>query len=289
MNKVFLGDVLEIAADLEENSVDLIITSPPYFGLRTYKSNKKEEVGSEESMIEYVERLKKIFNGLKTLLKDSGSIFLNIGDTYASSTLRAGQTAPDGFERAKRNLTCKAKSNKYPKGIRRDFGKVRNKSLMGVPWRVALAMIDDGWILRNDIIWAKRMLFDSGHFYGVHKPQPTVIDRFMDTKEYIFMFTKNDKYYFDKFYADFPSVWSLKIQPGKTGHVAIFPEMLPALIILAACPKGGLVLDPFAGSGTTLLAAKALGCQYIGIDICEENVELMESRLEQQEEINVAI
>lgn len=264
------GDALAEAASLPNGSVDCIVTSPPYFGLRDYGS--ESQYGLEETPAAYVETMRALFNECRRVLADNGTLWLNIGDSY--SGIRGGKSAPDNKNK---HAEADTPSSFTGKGSQR-------KNLLGIPWRVAFALQDDGWILRNSIIWNKPNAMPE-----------SVTDRLSGRHENLFMFSKSQRYWFDldpireasgggvgrndrgKNPGD---VWSINTQPFPGAHFAVFPQELARRCIVAGCKPGGTVLDPFSGSGTTGLVAQQNGRKYVGIDISAEYLKLsMESRL----------
>ena len=269
--KIYQGNCIEVLKDFLDESIDCVVTSPPYWGLRDY--NEEEQLGLEETPEEFVANLVKVFSEVKRVLKSSGSVWLNLSDTYY------------------------------------------NKSLAGIPFRVAFALQLDGWYLRQDIIW--------------HKPNPmpeSVQDRCTKSHEYIFLLTKSPKYFYDidaireplaessigrlnqnlekqigttranggqKTNGNFKavgdqekgankkSVWKITTKPYKEAHFATFPIELPITCIKAGCPEGGIVLDPFFGSGTTGLAAQELHRHWVGIELNSEYIEIANRRVGQ--------
>lgn len=250
------GDSLEQARTLTDGSVDCIVTSPPYFGLRDYGTGG--QYGLEESPAEYVETMRALFSELRRVLADDGTLWLNIGDSYYS-----GNGSPTGSDDRRPGR----------RGFKRILDKpgqpwARKKNLLGIPWRVAFALQDDGWNLRNDIIWRKPNV--------MHEP---VNDRYYSSHEHIFMFSKSKIYNFS---GDRDAdVWDVNTKPFPAAHFAVFPPEIPRRCILAASKPGGTVLDPFSGSGTTGLAAQELGRKYIGIDLSADYLKLsLETRLQ---------
>ncbi|MGV0793046.1 DNA-methyltransferase [Mycolicibacterium sp. XJ1819] len=294
------GDAYQVACGLSDSSVDCIVTSPPYFGLRDYGT--EGQYGLESSPAEYVERMRGLFAELRRVLADDGTLWLNLGDSYAGSWGAQGKE-PQGF---RRDLIDRGAYN----GSTTRTGSIRPgmpaaKNLMGIPWRVAFALQDDGWILRNAIIWNKPNAMPE-----------SVTDRLSGRYEHVFLFSKQSRYRFDLDPireptitdhrstpaancdgalgragktsilhrgwkpGDSPSgrnpgdVWTMTTKPFPGAHFACFPPELPQRCILAGCKPGGTVLDPFSGSGTTGLAAQRTGRKYIGIDLNAEYLEL---------------
>lgn len=296
---LLLGDALAVAAEMADDSVDCIVTSPPYFRLRDYGT--EGQYGLESSPAEYVETMRALFSELRRVLADDGTLWLNLGDSYYSGRGNPGPNSADEKQPARRGW------------IRpQDRGGVEwstPKNLLGIPWRVAFALQDDGWILRNAIIW--------------HKPNAmpeSVTDRLAGRYEHVFLFSKSRRYWFDldpirepAITADRPlvpakhqvihgswstgsggnhqqptssglgrdlngrnpgDVWAINTQPFSAAHFAVYPVQLPQRCILAGCKPGGTVLDPFSGSGTTGLAAQRLGRKYVGIDVNAEYLDL---------------
>ena len=250
-------DVLEGLALLDDESVDCIVTSPPYWGLRNYEDNDRQ-IGSEESPWEYVETMTEVFRNARRILKPSGTVWLNIGDSYATRSPNRNNTA--GMFKDRNYDTIPAGKRSIPSGLKR-------KDLIGVPWRVALALQEDGWWLRNDIIWNKP------------NPMPSpATDRCTVAHEYIFLLSKSDTYYFDADLIREPgperanarTVWRLKPNSYHGSHFAVFPEELPERCIKAGARKGGTVLDLFSGSGTQVIKRFDLiitQCVVIDLDL----------------------
>lgn len=296
------GNSLEVLANLDPGSVDCIVTSPPYFGLRDY--GVEGQHGSEKSPAEYVETMRATFAEARRVLADDGTLWLNLGDSYYSGRGNPGPNSADERQVARRGW---ARAVDRPG---QEWG--RPKSLLGIPWRVALALQEDGWILRNDIIWAKPNAMPE-----------SVTDRLSNRHEHLFMFSKSKRYWFDldpirepllhpdavgsgiKFggakaagYGN-PTysgneyegngkgrnpgdVWTIPTAPFPGAHFATFPIELPRRCIQAGCKPGGTVLDPYSGSGTTGLAAGQLGRRYVGIDLNQEYLDLsLRTRLAQ--------
>ena len=263
---IFEGDAHNVLQRLPDESVQCLITSPPYWGLRDYAF--AEQIGLEPTLPQYVNRLTSVFAEARRVLKDDGVFWLNIGDGYTSGN--RGWRAPDKKNpaRAMSSRPC------TPEGL-------KPKDLLGLPWRLAFALQDDGWYLRADIIW--------------HKPNVTpesVKDRPTRAHEYVFMFTKSERYYYDresvmeesaKGKRNRRSVWSINTQAFTGAHFATFPPSLIEPCIMSATRTGDYVLDPFFGSGTADLTAQKLGRRYIGIELFREYVDLAASRLKADE------
>lgn len=305
---LYHGSADTVLAQLDPGSVDCIVTSPPYFGLRDYGVDG--QIGAEPSPAEFVEALVAVFREARRVLADDGTLWLNLGDSY----VHKNASGPQGVtgERASRTFTAAAVGG---------WSGLPDKNLLGIPWRVALALQDDGWILRNSIIW--------------HKPNAmpeSVTDRLSNRHENVFMFSKRARYWFDLDPVREPhewtqrritpprqavsgvdagrvrhrpdlygerlaveagpaghelgknpgDVWSIPTAPFPGAHFATMPPALAERCIQAGCKPGGTVLDPFSGSGTTGLAAAKHGRRYVGIDLNEGYLKLsLETRLSQ--------
>ncbi|MBM4580877.1 site-specific DNA-methyltransferase [Prescottella equi] len=233
------GDALAVATTLGSSSVDCIVTSPPYFGLRDY--GEPGQYGLEATPAEYVETIRALFSELRRVLADDGTLWLNVGDTYSGRADRsAGASGSRGHDDALPERVNTARL-------------LGTKQLLGIPWRVAFALQDAGWILRSEVVW--------------HKPnsQPESIqDRPMRGHEQVFLFSKSRNYWYEQNFDR--DVWSVPAERF-AGHAATMPVELAARAIRSGCRPGGAVLDPFSGSGTTGLAAALHGRRYIGIDL----------------------
>lgn len=325
-NTILCGDALLELRKIPSESIDSIITSPPYWGLRDY--GIEGQIGLEKTPEEYVAKMVEVFREVKRVLKKEGTVWLNLGDSYAGSG--KGQFS-DGEHDPKKNKTdgMKLENGIVPKGL-------KPKDLVGIPWRVAFALQAEGWYLRQDIIW--------------HKPNPlpeSVTDRCTKSHEYIFLLARSQNYYFDNEaikekaiyglnsedhrppgivrdrlygykskeaklrgrvvnetdngitirhpqgkhgnkqqspktlvdYRNKRSVWTVTTKPFKEAHFATFPEKLIEPMIQAGCPEKGIVLDCFMGAGTTAIAAKKLGRNFIGVEINPEYIKIAKSRL----------
>lgn len=270
---VLVGDALSQLKLLQDNSIDCCVTSPPYFGLRDYGIDG--QIGLEPTPDEYVAKLTGIFEEVKRVLKDDGTLWLNIGDSWATH---------GGCKNSKHSHNFRSSNVAEKEGIYRQkpYGKqigLKEKDIIGIPWMVAFALRNNGYYLRQDIIWSKPNPMPEG-----------VKDRYTKSHEYLFLFSKSHKYYFDYSNAQEPtvdgeklrsmrSVWTIQTSPYKGAHFATFPPSLVEPCILAGCKAGGVVLDPFMGSGTTCMVAKQNGRGYIGIELNPEYVELAKKRI----------
>jgi site-specific DNA-methyltransferase (adenine-specific) len=261
---IFEGDALAVLQHLPSQSVQCVVTSPPYWGLRDYDID--EQIGLEPTLPQFLNRLTETFREVRRILKDDGVFWLNIGDGYTSGN-RAWR-APDKKNpaRAMDVRPC------TPDGL-------KPKDLIGIPWRLAFALQDDGWYLRADIIWNKPNAMPE-----------SVKDRPTRSHEYMFMFSKSEKYFYDKAAVLEPngrnrrSVWDIHTQAGFAGsHFATFPPRLIEPCIQASSGVGDIVLDPFFGSGTTGLVAESLGRRYVGIELNPAYVALAVRRLSMTE------
>lgn len=389
LNKVYLGNSLEVIKTFPDESVDCVVTSPPYYGLRDYgtgtwiggdpncphyRTSKvtentatghkgmaekgagagdaiyksvcpicgavrvDEQIGLEETPEDYIERLVTLFREIRRVLKKEGTCWVNLGDSYNSTP--SGNT-DKWIEENRDRISWRKMQKGEERPQQRKAGLVKGlkpKDLIGIPWMFAFAMRNDGWWLRQDIIW--------------HKPNPmpeAVTDRCTKSHEYIFLFSKSQKYFFDyeaimepvadqqrtnyqsgsrKFGVnadrndndlgerskDWKSktkncqydgqrpntmhlrreqglpdeeylvrnkrdVWSVNVRPNNEAHFATYPQMLIQPCILAGSPQGGVILDPFMGSGTTGIVARKLGRKYVGIELNPEYQKMAERRI----------
>ncbi|MFA5409618.1 MAG: site-specific DNA-methyltransferase [Bacilli bacterium] len=292
---IYCGDCLEILRTLPTESVNCCVTSPPYYGLRDY--GVSGQIGLEQSPEEYVAKLVDVFREVRRVLRDDGSFWLNLGDSYAANR---GYQVPDNKHIDVGNS----------KGMNATSIGLKPKDLIGTPWRVAFALQADGWYLRQDIIW--------------HKPNPmpeSVKDRCTKAHEYVFLLSKSARYFYDceavrepikqtsglnfrarartangalggdnKHHmesrvftgvkgANRRSVWTIPTKPYKGAHFATFPPALVEPCILAGCPAGGTVIDPFFGSGTVGAVAVKHGRDFVGIELNPEYIALAEKRI----------
>lgn len=288
---IIYGDCRDKLKELEPESVQMCVTSPPYWGLRDYGHD--DQLGLEETPEEYTANMVEVFRQVKRVIKDDGTLWLNLGDSYAGNNSRASTGGRAGYGTKREGV------------FNNLSGNLKQKDLVGIPFRVAFALQADGWYLRQDIIW--------------HKPNPmpeSVTDRCTKSHEYIFLLSKSAKYFFDaeaiKEEAEtLPhkmggkrtskdrndgdrqnvvigdgkrnkrSVWSINTQPYSEAHFAVFPEKLIEPCIQAGSKVGDVVLDPFFGSGTTGEVAERFGRDYIGIELNEDYKSLQRKRCSQ--------
>lgn len=305
MNKIFEGDCIEGMKNLPDKSVNCCVTSPPYFGLRDY--GHEGQIGLEETPDQFVAKLVEVFREVKRVLKDDGTLWLNLGDSYAGGGGASGHTVET------KNLGANTSNYGAVKSGGKRYG-LKQKDLIGIPWMVAFALRADGWYLRQDIIW--------------HKPNPmpeSVTDRCTKSHEYIFLLSKSQKYWYDheaikeesvmdrmpgrnmtdtrtthgkgggnsgianllkKYHEDgFPenrnkrSVWTVTTKPYSEAHFATYPPDLIVDCIKAGCPEGGLILDPFMGAGTTAMVARKLNRNYVGFELNPEYIKIAQNRI----------
>lgn len=265
LNKITCGNTEQLIKELPNNSINLIITSPPYFGCRVYGN---ETLGREENPIEYINNLLKYTIELKRVLHKEGSFYLNIGDVYFGTK---------GFSRNKGNYARKTDKNYIAHKIVKPDGKyLQYKQLLMLPERVAIGMQEQGWILRNNIIWEKP------------NPVPSYSpDRRYPVYEHIFHFVKSRKYFFDldiaKKLNNHRDIYRNGIEPFKE-HQASFPVSLIKPLILTTSNENDIVFDPFIGSGTTAVAAIETKRRFIGFEINEEFCQIANKRIKEAEE-----
>lgn len=256
---IYQGDALHVLRTLPSSSVQCVVTSPPYWGLRDY--NIPHQIGLEETLPKFIARLRAVFAEVRRVLRDDGLFWLNIGDGYTSGN--RGWRAPDKKNRA-RAMNIRPDT---PAGL-------KPKDLMGIPWRLAFALQEDGWFLRADIIWNKPNAMPE-----------SVKDRPTRAHEYLFMFSKSEKYRYDREAVmdangrNRRSVWDINTIAYAGAHFAVFPARLIEPCIKASTRPGNFVLDPFFGSGTAGLVAASLGRRYIGIELNPEYIMLARARL----------
>jgi DNA modification methylase len=260
---VYTGDAFEILKTLPSDAYDCVITSPPYYCLRDY--GVEGQIGLEDTAADYVAAIGSVMDKLFRVLKPQGMLFLNLGDTYYS-----GKGLSHGVDRksSKRRFGLRAVDKSGGLGL-----GLKPKTLIGIPWRVAINMIERGWILRSSIIWYRKNCL----------PEP-VRDRPRRSYENLFMFVKSRKYYFNgETLRDIEQedMWTIVARPKQSNGLstAPFPDELVSRCLAIGCPPGGAVLDPFAGSGTTLRVAVGEGKPATGIDLNEEYCQYMAEEL----------
>ena len=301
-NIIYNSDCLTGLGNLPDDSIDCCVTSPPYYGLRDYGVDG--QIGLEETPDAYITRLIEVFREIRRVLKPTGTLWVNIGDSYAGSgkgawknkTAQKEVYTPDPGDAVSRMA-------KVWKGV-------KPKDLIGIPWMLAFALRADGWFLRQDIIWSKP------------NPMPeSVTDRCTKSHEYIFLLSRSSRYYFDieaikekavtndtckrnrnltkmnntpgrkemgglvrndYLKRNKRSVWTVTTKPFNGEHFAVYPEKLIEDCIKAGCPENGIVLDPFMGSGTTGIVARKLNRKYIGFELNPGYIEIADKRLKKE-------
>lgn len=259
-HRILVGDCIEMMQTLSDQSVHTCITSPPYFWQRDYGVDG--QIGHEDTPEAFVQALVSVFREVRRVLREDGTLWLNLGDSYYNGNGQPKGSDPrspsrDWMRKKARPLDVAGLG--YPK-----------KSLLGMPWRVALAMQADGWTLRQEIIWCRDTAF----------PEPSVKDRPHRQHETIFLFSKARRYEFDRNALEEESVWHIPHERGARGHSAPFPAGLARRCMLVGCPEGGTVLDPFGGSGTTALVAMQEGRQSVMCELNPEYAALARQRLD---------
>ncbi len=317
INKIHNVDCLQGLRRLPSDSIDCCVTSPPYWALRDYGVDG--QLGLEQTFEEYVIQLCNIFDEIKRVLKNGGTCWVNLGDTYSGSCQGAGKKTKERIESKKvENLgSSQNYLKKYGHALTQKppsaKTSVPSKSLCMIPFRFAIEMVNRVWILRNNIIW--------------HKPNcmpSSSKDRFTVDFEYLFFFAKNNKYYFEQQFEEFKSniydrarmakarteyggkwaqdsggaikqqrafvagysigrnkrsVWTICTKPSREAHFAVYPERLIETPIKAGCPRGGIVLDPFMGSGTTAVVAKKHHRNFIGFELNPEYCKIANKKI----------
>ena len=289
-SKILCADALDGLRTLPDGCISMCVTSPPYYGLRDY--GVANQIGTEPTPAAYIERLVAVFREVRRVLRDDGTLWVNIADSYAGSGKIVSSQLPHVRD-------C-----------------IKPKDMIGIPWLLAFALRADGWFLRSDIIWNK-----------INCLPESVRDRPTKSYEHIFLLAKSSHYYYDaeaikepitessrvryqrrrsgkNKYGEFSGdkgingsdytekmrgkttrnkrdIWSISTNSYRMGgHFAMFPEKLVEPCVLAGCPTGGIVLDPFFGSGTTGAVAKRLGRRYVGIDINPEYCRMAQGRID---------
>jgi site-specific DNA-methyltransferase (cytosine-N4-specific) len=260
---IYTGNAVDVLATLPAGSARCCVTSPPYWGLRDY--GHEEQIGQEETPQRFAAELVRVFSQVRRVLADDGTMWLNIGDSYHNiRTWNGGGQIGEGFHGRQRHGQPATKAANRA----RRLPGLKEKELIGVPWIVAMALQADGWYLRASIIW--------------HKPNPKperVKDRPTRAHEYVFLLTKQPHYFYNHEDArdtaegrdrNLPNVWTIPTFRYPGAHFAVMPPALAERCIRAGSEEGDTILDPFAGMGTTGVAARRLGRQFIG---CELNPE----------------
>lgn len=263
--EIVVGDVRKVLRGFPECLFQTCITSPPYWGLRDY--GVEGQIGAETDIRDYIKDLVAVFREVRRVLADDGTFWLNIGDSYTSG----GRTwRGDDVKNKGRGMSYRAPT---PEGL-------KPKDLIGVPWRLAFALQEDGWFLRTDIIWNKPNC----------QPE-SVKDRPTRSHEYVFLFTKNEKYFYDHEAVKEPTldrkqgsknrrtVWNINTEPYAGSHFAVYPKQLVRLCVQAGSKPGDRVLDPFFGSGTTGVVCNELNRQCTGVELNEGYADLARRRL----------
>lgn len=263
MDRIIQGDSLEMLRELPTESVNCVVTSPPYWGLRDY--GVEGQLGLETSLEEYLEHMVDVFREVRRVLRTDGTLWLNLGDSYVNDTKWGGS----GSGPTSKNYTS-GLGGYVGQKAKRHTG-LKPKDLAGIPWRVALALQDDGWYLRSDIIWHKSNAM----------PDPAR-DRPGKAHEYLFLFSRSPRYFYDgnSVRDDYSrSVWTIPTYPFPESHFSTMPPALVEPCILAGCPTGGIVLDPFGGSGTVGVVARLHSRHYILIELNPAYCEMAERRI----------
>jgi DNA modification methylase len=310
MNQILCGDARCVLQQLPDESIDCVVTSPPYWALRDY--GVKGQLGLEASFQQYIERLCTIFDEVRRILKKSGTCWIVLGDTYSTRNTSEGKWSTYLQSRAYDRGTT-------PPAFKRPTTDMPGKCLLLIPSRIAIEMISRGWILRNELIWWKPNCMPS-----------SAKDRFTVDFEKILFFVKSSRYFFKQQFEEFRDkamssrrlvnpagkqkrrygdtyisainprtaeasrlrilakgrnkrcVWQVATRPFRENHFAVYPPELIEVPVKSGCPKGGIVLDPFMGSGTTALVARSLGRNFIGIDLNPAYIQMAKARLAKQ-------
>lgn len=262
--QIIHGDVRQKLSLLPDDTFHCCVTSPPYWGMRDY--GYKGQIGAETEINDYIAHLVKVFREIRRVLRPDGTLWLNIGNTYTSGGRTWRQSDAKNMGRA---MSYRPDT---PTGL-------KPKDLIGVAWMLAMALQLNGWYLRSDIIW-----------YKPNCQPESVKDRVTVSHEYIFMLSKSENYYFDqesikertadgKSLKNKRTVWQINTEPCKEAHFAVFPRALVRPCILAGSPKGGLVLDPFFGSGTVGVVAIETGRRCVGVELKSDYIDIAKQRL----------
>ncbi|AYZ74208.1 site-specific DNA-methyltransferase [Fusobacterium necrophorum] len=312
INTILCGDALEMLKNFPDESISCCITSPPYYGLRDYKSDG--QIGREKTVEEYLDRLVQVFRQVRRVLKKDGTCFIVIGDSYAGSGGGKGQYMDPKYP--------KGRNGQNPSITQKVLG-YKAKDLMGIPWRLALLLREDGWYLRSDIIWHKENAMPEA-----------CRDRPTRSYEHVFLLSKSPRYYYDfdamaepikevskkrymrgrsaynkylnedagigvqkinkaRKYGEYKGdnipqfrnkrdIWTINTVSFRGEHYAAFPPKLAEICMIAGSPKGGIILDPFIGSGTVGFVALMQDRKYIGIELNEDYVNLAKKRISEE-------
>jgi DNA modification methylase len=300
--RIIQGDCREALKQIDADSVHTCVTSPPYFGLRDYGGGEGE-IGSEQEVEEYVKAMVDVFREVRRCLRPDGTLWLNLGDSYMAQKNVAPPPQTIGGQRDMPS---------FIPGNRREQKGLKHKDLIGIPWRVAFALQADGWWLRQDIIWSKPnpmpesvedrctksheyifLLSKKSHYYydhvaikedAVYKgPQKSAKNIGNKTKGV----TRPDGKSIESFRAvvekkNKRSVWTVNTKGYKGAHFAVYPKNLILPCILAGCPEGGTVMDPFTGSGTTAVVALENNRNFVGTELNPEYIQLAENRIKEE-------
>lgn len=305
LNKIYCGNCVEVLKTFSDKSINCCITSPPYYGLRDY--GVSGQIGNEDTPEQYIEKLVNVFKEVRRILKDDGVLWLNLGDSWAGSNQGAGT----------KNLTKKQASNHGTNYMNTDTHKsklskligYKPKDLIGIPWMAAFALREAGWYLRQDIIWAKGnpmpesvkdrctksheyifLLSKSRKYYfdyeSIKEPavtQPKARDKNKEGYQADYpkgdRFSSGERVYGADGMRNKRDVWNVNIKPCKEAHFATFPDTLIEPCVLAGCPEGGIILDPFMGAGTTGIVSKRNNRNYVGIELNPNYIQIAENRI----------
>lgn len=263
INRCLLGDSRIILRQMVRDGfkAQMVCTSPPYFGLRSYLDDddpdKSLEIGTE-GLDDYIANLVDVFRQVRAVLNDDGVLWVVIGDSRSGSGGSGGDYGPGG------------KKEGHPKFRQQRIPGLAPKNLVGIPWRLSLALQEDGWFWRQCVIWDKQI-----GFFG------ECTDKEPESHEYVLMFSKSKQYYYRPFTQRFNTVWRIQPERASDEHHAKFPEALAARCIILTSRKGDIVLDPFFGSGTVGIAAERMGRRWAGIELNRAYAPIIDNRTAQ--------